>query len=87
MALQTRQLLYQNEELLRQQVKAVSAEITADSGFLQTQLAENLRQLRRESDALDRERSSLNVLGMTIETYRASDSHTRNPNVFNQGRL
>ena len=87
MALQVRQLLYQNEELQRQQVKAVSAEITADSGFLQAQLAENLRQLRRQSDALDRERSSLNVLGMTIDTYRASDSDTRNPNVFNRGRL
>lgn len=81
MVLHSRQLLLQSQQL----EEAVS--IGANSEFLHSQVAEDLRQLRRQSDALDRQRSSLDLFGVTVDTYRASDSHTRNPNVFNQGRL
>lgn len=50
-------------------------------------MADDWRQMRRQSDALDRQRGSFDLLCVTVDTYRPSDCHTRNPNVFNQGRL
>lgn len=82
MAQQARQLLFE-----RKQLEGAATSIISGSEFLQAQVVEDLRQMRRQSDTLDRQRSSFDLFGVTVDTYRASDSHTRNPNVFNQGRL
>jgi hypothetical protein len=82
MALRSRLLLLQREQL-----EGAATSTGKSSEFLQAQVAQDLRQLRHQTDSLDRQRSSLDLLGITVDTYRASDSHTRNPSVFNQGRL
>lgn len=82
MAINARQVI-----LLRQRLENMALSKPQQASFLRSQLAEDLRLLRRQSDALDQQRSSLKLPGITVDSYRASDSHTRNPNVFNQGRL
>lgn len=82
MALRTRELLMQ-----RQQLEESVAGNMAESDFLRSQVEADFRDMRHQSDAQDRQRSSFDVLGVSVDSYRASDSHTRNPNVFNQGRL
>lgn len=82
MALRTRELLMQ-----RQQLEESVAGNMAESDFLRSQVEADFRDMRHQSDAQDRQRSSFDVLGVSVDSYRGSDSHTRNPNVFNQGRL
>lgn len=81
MALNTRLLLDS-----RQQLNAATANrvITKD---LTTAITAELRQTRHQIDAYDQQRSSIEIMGVVVDTYRASDNYQRNPNHFDQGRL
>lgn len=80
-------LLMADSERLSQAYQQASGENYSESEYLQQLVKSDLQALRDRVDSSDRQKSRISVMGVSVDTYRATDSENRNEKIFKRGRL